>query len=492
MSPPTEPIPRWGTFELALPGPTRGNPFVDVSFGATFRQGRRRVEVDGFYDGDGVYRVRFMPELEGRWRYSTRSNVRALDGRGGELVVGPAGDGNHGPVRVAGRHHFAYADGTAHSCVGTTSYAWVWQEDARVRQTLRTLRDGPFNKLRLCVFPKHYRWNTQEPPCYPFEQQGRARRRGPWRWNPTRFVPAYFQRLERNVAALRAIGIEADVILFHPYDRWGFSSLDRRDDERFVRYVIARLAAYRNVWWSLANEWDLFADKSAADFDRLGRLVARLDPYDHLRSIHNCWKSFDHRKPWITHASLQHMDAPLWQEMTEWRRRWGKPVVIDENRYEGNLPTDWGSLDARELVDRFWIAAVAGAYNGHSETVWHPSERFWWSHGGVLRGESAARIAFLRRILETGPGVGWEPRGRRVAPWTAVKAEGTPDEAHLFYFGANQPREWVFATLPERTRFRLELVDPWRMRVAALGTVGATTVVRLPGRPGLAVRAARA
>jgi hypothetical protein len=488
----SEIVPRWGTFELTLPGPDRGNPFVDVSLAATFTNGRRRVEVDGFYDGDGIYRVRFMPDAEGRWRFETRANVAALDGRSGELMVGPPGAGNHGPVAVSGKHHFAYADGTFHSCVGTTSYVWIWQEDALVRQTLRTLRDGPFDKLRLCVFPKHYRWNTQEPPCYPFEQRGRARRKAPWRWDTTRFVPAYFQRLERNVAALRELGVEADVILFHPYDRWGFSKLDRDADERYVRYVVARLGAYRNVWWSLANEWDLLDGKTAKDFDRLGRLVARVDPYGHLRSIHNCWKLYDHGKPWITHASIQHMDAPLWQEIVGWRERWGKPVVIDENRYEGNLPTDWGSLDARELVARFWIAAVAGAYNGHSETVWHASERFWWAHGGVLRGESAARIGFLRRILTEGPGVGWEPRGRRVSPWTAVKAEGTRDETHLFYFGANQPREWAFAALP-RGRFRLELIDPWAMRVRPLpGVVRAETVVELPGRPGLAVRARRA
>ena len=27
-------------------------------------------------------------------------------------------------------------------------------------------------------------------------------------------------------------------------------------DDRYLRYAVARLAAYRNVWWSLANECD--------------------------------------------------------------------------------------------------------------------------------------------------------------------------------------------------------------------------------------------
>ena len=33
--------------------------------------------------------------------------------------------------------------------------------------------------------------------------------------------------------------------------------------EKYVRYMIARLSAYRNVWWSLANEWDVPSIKTA-------------------------------------------------------------------------------------------------------------------------------------------------------------------------------------------------------------------------------------
>ena len=53
------------------------------------------------------------------------------------------------------------------------------------------------------------------------------------------------------------MGIQADVILFHPYDRWGYSKMGKEMNERYVRYMIARISAYRNVWWSLANEWDV-------------------------------------------------------------------------------------------------------------------------------------------------------------------------------------------------------------------------------------------
>jgi len=52
--------------------------------------------VPGFYDGEGVYRVRFMPDTTGAWRYETKSN-RGAHGADGSFTVTPAGKGNHGP-----------------------------------------------------------------------------------------------------------------------------------------------------------------------------------------------------------------------------------------------------------------------------------------------------------------------------------------------------------------------------------------------------------
>jgi len=82
-------------------------------------------------------------------------------------------------------------------------------------QTLATLRKASFNKLRVCVFPKHYPWNKNEPPLYPFERDEAGAH------DFTRFNPAFFQHFEKRVGELCDMGIEADIIIFHPYDRWG-------------------------------------------------------------------------------------------------------------------------------------------------------------------------------------------------------------------------------------------------------------------------------
>ena len=55
----TEKVERWGCFELSLPGKQDGNPFTDYTIHGQFRGDRETVSADGFYDGEGIYRIRF-------------------------------------------------------------------------------------------------------------------------------------------------------------------------------------------------------------------------------------------------------------------------------------------------------------------------------------------------------------------------------------------------------------------------------------------------
>src|SRR6202012_533329 len=60
-------VEQWGLFEIVLRGPATGNPFREVTLGARFTQEHRTVDVKGFYDGAGTYRIRFMPDAIGPW-----------------------------------------------------------------------------------------------------------------------------------------------------------------------------------------------------------------------------------------------------------------------------------------------------------------------------------------------------------------------------------------------------------------------------------------
>ncbi len=476
----TDQIERWDIFELTFEGPTNGNPFLEVELSAEFKYKNRIVQPDGFYDGDGIYRIRFMPDTVGEWHYLTHSNISTLDGITGSFTCTPPSSNNHGPVQVKNTYHFAYADETPYYQVGTTCYVWNHQGDALEMQTLETLKTAPFNKMRMCVFPKDYLYNKNEPPYYPFERIGTDE----WNWDFSRFNPEHFRHLEQRVGDLLALGIEADIILFHPYDRWGFATMDAETDDRYLRYVVARLAAYRNVWWSMANEFDLMKEKVMTDWDRFFQIVQESDPYQRLRSIHNCRGFYDHGKPWVTHQSIQHSDLA---STNKWRNECKKPVVVDECCYEGNNPKGWGNISAQEMVHRFWEGTARGGYVGHGETYLHPEDILWWAKGGVLHGQSPQRIAFLRNILEAGPPQGLEPVEGIVA-YREYPAAGKGDDYFLIYFGIKQPAESTF-NLPAGSHYTGEVIDTWEMSTTPLGdNLSGQFTVALPGKPHIAVR----
>jgi hypothetical protein len=471
---PTESVERWGVFELTLEGPRKGNPFVDVDLSAEFARGDETVRVTGFYDGEGVYRVRFMPNRLGEWTYRTESNAPELDAQEGRLTCTPAGVGNHGPVKVRGTFHFAYADGTPYRQMGTTSYAWIHQAPELQEQTLKTLAASPFNKIRMCVFPKDYVYNQNEPELYPFVRDEADEN------DYTRFDPAFWHHLETRILDLQELGIEADIILFHPYDRWGYSQMDDDTDDFYLRYALARLSAHRNVWWSLANEFDFMLEKQPSDWDRIFEVIYHHDPYGRLRGIHNGRVWYDHTKPWVTHASIQSSD---FSRIGELREKYRKPVVFDECRYEGNIKEGWGNITAKEMVDRFWRGTVAGAYVGHGETYQHPEDILWWSKGGVFHGESPARIAFLMRFLDESPEEGIEPLGPGVG--------GREGEYYLHYFGEETP-ETLTLDLPPYREFEVTVIDTWNMKAEKQSdTVLETATIELPGRPFMAVQVRR-
>jgi hypothetical protein len=500
-------VEQWGVLDVSLNGPTNGNPFTSVKFSAQFSQGATSIEAGGFYDGDGIYRVRFMPEQQGEWHYVTESSSPELDGRTGEFIVTRPTPNNHGPVQVANTYHFAYADGTPYEELGTTCYGWIHQTEALQEETVQTLSTAPFNKLRMCVFPKWYDWNTNEPILYPYEGTP------PHTWNFTQFNPEYFQHLEQRVLDLQKLGIQADIILFHPYDggHWGFDRMPASADDLYLHYVVARLSAYRNVWWSLANEWDFMKEKKESDFVHFGEIISANDPYHHLLSIHNGQKIFNDTLPWITHASIQNglaVESPASAEL--YRDVYRKPVVYDEVKYEGNLPRRWGNLSAQELVFRFWNGIVAGTYVGHGETYLDPNDVIWWAKGGVLKGQSPARLAFLKKVLDDAPPEGIEP----VDKWQNPEYGGQSGKYYLVYLGKPTPKSWKFLLpkppaanglgLTNGMKFTAEVLDTWNMTITPVSRVFTVQkkndyfygdkddrAIKLPGRPYIAIRIKR-
>lgn len=502
----------WERFELRFEHAAKGNPF-DVDLSATFTSGDRTIVVRGFYDGDDTYRIRFMPTAEGTWQYVTRSSAAAMNRRRGTLVATPAAAGNHGPVAVDG-HGFRYADGTRYMPFGTTNYALALFRPETQEATLRSLAASGFNKTRLCVLPKDFPTPLETPTRFPFVLRSRTTDEAGkehFEWDFDRFDPAFFQNLDRRIEQLQALGIEADLILFHPYDRgmWGFDKMPEAVNRRYLDYLIARVGAYRNVWWSLANEWDLVRNRSVEEWKALTRHVAATDPYGHLCSIHGGTAVyFDYSMPELTHVSIQD-EAPVFaaSSAATLRQIFPKPVICDEIGYEGNLPLRWARYSPRLMTHYVTNGLMGGIYVTHGECYRDPAEEdfVYWSDGGRLRGGSWQRIAFLRRILEEGPN---PPQMADVSRDTQTSTAG--DGYYYVYLGQSVQSSWRF-NLPasnaryrrpqEGNRYRVEIIDLWEMTVTEVPDIFEATKVldyrvydkqhrnvRLPDTPYLLLR----
>jgi len=137
---------KWHRVTITFEGPATAehatpNPFRDFRLDVTFAHGGREILVPGFYAADGNaaesgaakgnrWRVHFMPDAEGRWRYTASFRAgpdvalsddpragkpAAFDGATGMFTVGPTDKAGRdfrakGLLRYVGRHQLRFAE----------------------------------------------------------------------------------------------------------------------------------------------------------------------------------------------------------------------------------------------------------------------------------------------------------------------------------------------------------------------------------------------
>lgn len=504
-------------FELWFHGEPPSGSFVEIDFTATFTLAGEDTAVAGFYAGNSTYCIRFLPHKPGTCSWKVHTNI-PLEGHltGEEICLG-ADTGHHGVVRANGLH-FRYDDGTRYMPFGTTVYALIHQEAALIEQTMASLRNAPFNKIRICIFPKHYDYNHNEPSFFAFEKDDHGD------WDVHRPDFRFWQHLEQRINELAAMGIEADLILFHGYDHWGFSRFSKEQCLTYLDYATRRLSAFPNVWWSLANEYEIMGRFEDVWWKEFAEYIGGADPYHHLLSCHNFLKLWNFDHPCATHCSIQ---DPRVIRVPDWQKQYHKPVIFDECCYEGNLPFAWGNISAFEMVNRFWTAAVMGGYCTHGETYLSDDEILWWSKGGILKGKSAPRIAYLRDLMESLPDdleymdgpfelLLADSEREKEIPEDMRESIGTiagilraaaasrltdffdqnrlarghcGENVYLQYMGRQCCAECALE-LPENYTYDVEWIDVWNMeRKTVLRGVSGAVTVPLPGKEGIAILA---
>ena len=286
-------VPRWEMHEFVLKGrPHVANPFRDAALLGEFTApSGKRLSVEGFYDGDDTWRLRFAPDEEGEWRYLLRGEGVELFERGRLRCVAPRG---HGFIRIhpANPHAFAHADGTPFFPMGDTCYGLYSDSPITPElrtQYLKTRRAQRFNFVRMGVQHSPTHWETDV---------------NFWPWGGTpqkpdldRFNPRFFQGLDAVLREMQALGMNAELILLNYYHppMTNPSLWTKQREQAWLRYVTARYAAFPNLFlWTVANEYETHLDgKYRLDVPgdpewakSVARFIKAHDPYRHPVTVH--------------------------------------------------------------------------------------------------------------------------------------------------------------------------------------------------------------
>ena len=290
-SPTPTPVPRWSVYEMTL---TASKEYAGQEAAppvtATFHgPGGLEKRVSGFWDGGATFRVRFAPTREGSWTVTTTSPDSGLNHRRERFTCAaplPAPDnGGRGFLRLDLRHpeHFFRDDGTPFFLFGQTYYGLADRTPAQWKESIDGTRRFGMNKIRLHI---------------------------PADDGKTAPSLSRLRNLDALVRYAGERGVIADLIVFgsgclHPDGR-------EAADAAYLRYILARYAAFSSVAWTLTNEWN-YRPKPRSFWNEMGRIARKEDPWsregDALRalSIHqqtrSDWQFFD--QSWPSHVILQ-------------------------------------------------------------------------------------------------------------------------------------------------------------------------------------------
>ena len=170
----------------------------------------------------------------------------------------------------------------------------------------------------------------------------------------------------------------------------------------------------------------------------------------------------------ITHVSAQ---TSHFYNALKWRNKFKKPLLFDEMRYEGDVPSGWGNLSGQEMASYFWMAGLSGGYGTHGDTFQNnaddSTEVRWWAKGGLLIGESPERIAFFKSIMEQAPVFEMTPtffdNGDPKNMNTNIYVLSKKGEYYLTYVA--EADLTIELNLVGDTNYKMDIIDTWNMKI---------------------------
>jgi hypothetical protein len=349
------------------------NPLVSVDVHAEFRSSSHRTYLmPAFWDGGRRMVIRFSPTEPGDWDYRVSSNIQRFEGMTGKFTGTPVDKPELGFIRTANVHHFAYTD-------ANKNVPHLWMGGQSAGQKANHIRES---------LPG----NPQD--------------------------PASLRQFDDSLRAVNHSGVIADLVLSTGpgqltklYPTW-------QDRERFIRYIVARYAAF-NVTWQIVDAFEEY-ENGRELMKELGLLLKKSDPYQHPRSTGALTTSAPLLEDgWMNYIAYRSSDDQLGAVE---HQLYAAPAV---NIGAGD------SVDPDTLRHRLWNASMNGQYPEFGNAPWYDffSETRHWDlepyfdvdGGRALALEDIEYIVYLEKPGQVEVSV--EKHGYDVAWFNPVNGE---------------------------------------------------------------------
>jgi len=344
-------IGKWGIFESSYEnfGHFR-NPYTDVDLWVEFvGPDDRKVKVPGFYDGNYTWKIRFMPGITGKWKYSGIFSDGTNAGTGAFTCTS---SGLPGMIEAFKPNPVWFGTSEGIPLIlksfqaGDRYFAANWDNpesnaDGNPRNDfLGWIQQKGYNMLCLGSFFTNRKtegrglsWNTPSP------------------W-PLDFTEFRKTEILLNELAQRKIFVFPFAGFFGRDGEWPTDTIEQ---EQYIKYTIARWGAYYNLVWNVAGPEPLLDGESSPktgyknqmeipDIRRIAGLIRKYDAFHHMISVHNqtsASKSGDPFKneDWYDFSTIQGpktLTLKIHSQSAALNHHPAKPYLAQETLWFGN------------------------------------------------------------------------------------------------------------------------------------------------------------
>ncbi|MEQ6122312.1 DUF5060 domain-containing protein [Reichenbachiella sp. MALMAid0571] len=335
-------------FELSILNDRQyGDAYKDVELVVHLRNPDGQILLHyGFFDGNGIWKVRFSPDQKGDWTYKaffsdsskeTKGEFRCVSSQLPGLILknenNPFWLGKGGSAKTLFRSFH----------VGDRFFANNWDdpnEESDGNSRMKFLDWLQKNKYNMLSIASHYT-NRNE--------TGRGAG-----WDTPVLWPLNFDEFRKMEAILNELK-NRDITVFPFAGFFGCSGswpVNPKDQVLYIKYTLARIGHYPNIILSVAGPEPFWLDDQKYykgkmrldDILQLGNLIDSLDVHSHILTVHNEKRATQYGDPFIDEPwySLSTLQGPtvknreeLYTGLSMNHHRY-KPVYAQETLWAGN------------------------------------------------------------------------------------------------------------------------------------------------------------